>query len=217
MKSYALLVFDWDGTLVDSESLVIEALQKTAATFNYPPLPTAEIHIHFGLNLELMFEKFFPEEDPAALSETFYQYFTEKQLATNFFQGALDTLAALKQQGFILAVATNRARAKLNTALATAKIEDLFATTRCPEDNAPKPAPDMLLSLLEELAISPRDALMIGDSIFDMQFAKNAHVDALAACYDKNRKAQLAAFNPVGFIENIQDLKQMVRICLPTV
>jgi len=210
MKKYSLLVFDWDGTLVDSEGFAIEALQKTAADFNYPVPEISAIRECFGLKLENLLQQFFPKENQTELAKTFYKYFSEEDLTTNFFAGALETLAYLKQQGFTLAVATNRARAKLDTALDMANIKNLFATTRCPEEGAPKPAPDMLLTLLEELNIDPYNALMIGDTVFDMQFAQNAAVDAMAACYGHHRKDQLAAFNPVGFIENIQDLKYIL-------
>ncbi len=210
MKKYSLLVFDWDGTLVDSEGFAIEALQKTAADFNYPIPTTEEIREFFGQKLETLLQQFFPQDRQAELAQKFYQHFTEEELVTRFFTGTLETLRYLKQQGFILAIATNRARTKLNMALDTTNIKGLFTATRCPEDGAPKPAPDMLLTLLDELDTPAQNALMIGDTIFDMQFARNAAVDALAVCYGHHRKEQLAAFNPVGFIENIQDLKHIL-------
>ena len=110
-----------------------------------------------------------------------------------------------------MAIATNKSRARLEIALDMAKIKNLFATTRSPEDGFPKPHPDMLITLLDELMYDPKDTLMIGDTIFDMQFAQNAKVDALAVCYGHHKKEQLAAFNPVGFIEDIQDLKEILN------
>lgn len=210
MKKYSLLVFDWDGTIVDSESLAIESLQKTAADFNYRIPTTEETRGCFGLKLENLLERFFPAEKRDALASAFYKHFDEEELVNRFFTGALETLCYLKNQGFILTVATNRSRSKLKAALTKANITDLFAATRSPEDGAPKPAPDMLLTLLDEFNISAQKALMIGDTIFDMQFAQNAAVDALAVCYGHHKKAQLATFNPVGFIEKIEELKYIL-------
>lgn len=206
MKKYPLLVFDWDGTLVDSEGLAVESLKKVADELGYPVPTDAVIRRHLGLSLEVMRERLFPEETRSTFFEVAHKHFSEEKLGTNFFAGAIETLKHLKGQGFILAIATNRPRAKLEIALALAGIEDLFIATRCPEDSVPKPSPDMLLTLLEELEHHPQNTLMIGDTVFDMQFAFNAKVDALAACYGYHRKEQLAAFNPVGFIEDIQEL-----------
>lgn len=210
MKKYALLVFDYDGTLVDSEGLVIESLQKTAADFGYPMPEASAISEYFGLNLENVLLHFFPDGKQPELAARYYSYYSEENLAKNLFAGTLETLNYLKQRGFLLAIATNTARKKLDASLAIAKIKNLFLATCCPEDAAPKPAPDMLLKLLEKLNILPQEVLMIGDTIYDMQFAKNAAVDALAFCHRCRKKEQLAAFNPVGFIENIQELKYIL-------
>lgn len=210
MKNYPLLVFDWDGTLVNSEGLAIESLQKVADELGYPALSEIVIRQHLGLSLEVLRERLFPEETHATFSATAHKHFSEEKLATYFFAGAIETLTHLKGVGFTLAIATNKPRAKLEMALAMANIEDLFAAIRCPEDGAPKPHPHMLLTILDELGHNPQNALMIGDTIFDMHFASNAKVDALAACYGCHKKEQLAAFNPVGFIEDIQELAEFL-------
>ncbi|MBU0744552.1 MAG: HAD-IIIA family hydrolase [Gammaproteobacteria bacterium] len=209
-KNYSLLVFDWDGTLVDSEKLVVDAIQKIAGDFGHKVPSTDKVRQNFGKNLEGMLEPFFPKEKHAHLTEAFYNHFKEERLITNFFEDAIDTLTHLKQEGFTLAIATNRPRADLNKALTAANIWHLFATTRCPEDGELKPHPSMLLTLLEELQHDPKNTLMIGDSAFDMQFAQNAGVDALAACYGHNRKKHLSKFNPVGYIDHISELKNIL-------
>lgn len=209
-KNYSLLVFDWDGTLVDSESLAIEAIQKTAEDCGYQ-IPTKDfVKKQFGLTLDGMLQQIFPEKDHALLTKIFFNHFTEEKLAKNLFANTIETLEYLKQSGFILAIATNRARANLATALTTSKIDHFFVTTRCADDFSPKPDPTMLLDLLEELDHNPQETLMIGDSIFDMQFAQNAKVDALAACYGHTRKEQLAELQPVGYIHNMAELKNFL-------
>lgn len=209
-KNYSLLVFDWDGTLVDSESLAIEAIQKSAADCGYQIPPKNFVKKQFGLCLNGMLQQIFPEKDHALLTQTFFKHFTEEKLAKNLFANTTTTLEHLKQQGFILAIATNRPRKNLELALNTANIEHFFVATRCADDASPKPDPKMLLELLEELDHEPHDTLMIGDSVFDMQFANNAKVDALAACHDQTNKEQLKTFNPVGCIHNMDELKNFL-------
>lgn len=212
IKNYSLLVFDWDGTIVDSEGLAVESMQQTAKELGYPIPPSKLIHENFGLSIEKVAENLFPDQKYQPIfSQIFFKYFNEETLATYFFEHAIETLIQLKNQGFTLAVATNRPRAKLNSALTTANIEHIFTTTRCPEEGAPKPDPNMLLTILEELNHDPHNTLMIGDSVFDMQFAKNANVDALAVCYGHSKKEQLANFKPVGFVEKIKDLKTILK------
>lgn len=210
MKNYSLLVFDWDGTLVDSEGLAVESLQKVANDLGYPMPSTTTIREHLGLNMEVIRERLFPQETHSTFTQVAHKYFSEEKLGSNFFTGAIETLTHLKAQGFTLAIATNRPRAKLESALAMANIENLFSATRCPEDGTPKPHPDMLLTLLEELEHNPQNTLMIGDTIFDMHFATSANVDAVACCYGYHSRKQLSAFNPVGFIDDIQELKEFL-------
>lgn len=212
MKKYSLLVFDWDGTLINSKGLLIESLQKTASDFGYQVPDVATISRYFGLTVDATLWHLFPSrENHAQIIARFHKYFiTEKNIVKNLFPGTLETLNHLKERGFTLAIATNATHSKLDASSDFAEIRDLFTLIRCPEDAAPKPAPDMLSTLLEELRCAPQDALMVGDTVIDMQFAKNAAVDALAVCYGNGKREQLAAFNPANFIDDIQDLKYIL-------
>ncbi|MEI8054458.1 MAG: HAD-IA family hydrolase [bacterium] len=210
MKNYNLLVFDWDGTLVDSSGLVVKSTQKAAMDLGYAIPEAEEVRKHFGLSLEAIHQQLFPEANYSVFSEAFHHHCNEEEPSDYFFAGAIETLTHLKECGFTLAVATNKQRSRLEIELNMVKIKNLFSATRSPDDCFPKPHPDMLTTLLDELMCEPKDALMIGDTTFDMQFAQNAKVDALAVCYGHHKKEQLAVFNPVGFIENIRDLKSIL-------
>ena len=210
MKKYPLLIFDWDGTLVDSKGLAVFAVQKIAEDLNYPMPSLESINYWFGLELMEMLQKLFPDGDLPQLVERFYYYFSEERAGNGFFEGAVEMLAYLKDSNFLLAVATNRIKVKLERALELAGIKDLFVATYTSDEYAAKPDPMMLFALLKELNMSPEDALMIGDTIFDMQFARNAGVDGLAACYGHHTQEQLAVYNPVGFIRNLGELKKLL-------
>lgn len=211
MKNYNLLVFDWDGTLVDSAGLVVESVQKAALEFGCIVPEASEISKYIGLNLEVIQQQLFPTVSYAAFCKVFHSYYNEEKLASYFFSGTIETLTHLKEQGFVLAIATNKPQAQLEIAMNRANIKNLFAATRSPDDYFPKPHPDMLITLLNELMYEPKDTLMIGDTTFDMQFAQSAKVDALAVCYGHHKKEQLASFNPVGFVEDIKDLKKILK------
>ncbi|EKE01080.1 MAG: hypothetical protein ACD_21C00223G0001 [uncultured bacterium] len=211
MKNYNLIVFDWDGTLVNSAGLIVESVQKVASDLGFAAPEASEVSKYIGLSLAVIHQQLLPDTNYKTFADAFHAHYNEEKLATYFFSGAIETLTYLKNQGFTLAVATNKPRAQLEMALNIAKIKGLFAATRTPDDGFPKPHPDMLTTLLDELGNEPQDALMIGDTIFDMEFAKNAGVDALAACYGHHKKEQLAAFNPVGFVEDINDLKEILK------
>ena len=210
MKKYSLLVFDWDGTLVDSKGLAVFAVQRTAEDLNYPMPSLEDINYWFGLELMEMLQQLFPGGNLSQLVERFYHHFSEERAVNSFFDNAVEILAHLKDKNFILAVATNRAKVKLERALELAGIKDLFAATCTSDEYAAKPDPMMLLALLKELKIDSGDALMIGDTIFDMQFAHNAGVDSLAACYGHHTREQLAAYNPVGFIDTLGELRELL-------
>jgi phosphoglycolate phosphatase len=208
-KKYSLLIFDWDGTLVDSEGLAIESMQKATEEVGYQMPPARLIRKYFGLRLEGIINQLFPDQDPTPIIQAFFKHFTEEKLATHFFEHAIETLNYLKNQGVTLAIATNRPKEKLNKALNAAKIAHLFKTTRCPEDGATKPDPSVLLTILEELGHSTYNTLMIGDSVFDLQCAQNAKIDAIAVCDDHSKKKELQAFKPVEFIKEIKELKRI--------
>lgn len=213
LKKYSLLVFDWDGTLVDSEGLVTTTIQNTARDLGYEEPSEEILHKYFGMDLDKFYQILFPKHKknfPEFLRR-FYLNFTEEKLAGNFFDGAIETLEYLKNCGFTLAVATNKSEKRLEAALNLSQTKNLFSTTRSQGNHPPKPNPSMLLDLLEELEYDTQDALMIGDSTFDMEFAKNAQVDVLAACYNESKKQLLSNFNPIGFIEDITELKNIFK------
>jgi len=211
MKNYKLLVFDWDGTLVNSSGLIVESIQKCATELGCAIPNTTEINKQIGLSLLVFHQQLFPTVDYTVFTEAFHKHYNEEKLATHFFAGALETLAHLKDLGFTLAIATNKPRRKLELALELANIKHLFAATRTPDDGFPKPHPEMMLTLLDELVFEPKDTLMIGDTTFDMEFAQNAGVDALAACYGHHEKERLAEFNPISFVDDIRDLREILK------
>lgn len=211
MKKYDLIVFDWDGTIIDSVDFAIESIQKAASDLGYPGATKSQIAEYFGLPLATIHKALFSKPSLEDFTKKFFSYYTEELLATHFFPGAIETLNFLKQSGFELAIATNKPKAKLFFALEKANIKSLFTAIRTPEDGYAKPDPRMLIELLKEIDADPSTALMVGDTTFDMEIARGANVDAVAACYGHHPKEKLAEYNPVVFINDIRELQKILK------
>lgn len=207
MKNYQLLIFDWDGTLMDTQAAIIKSIQAVADDLKLTK-PTAEkIRPTIGLNLQDQFSRLYSDANYETLIRSYHKHYLHYFNKTYFFTGAIETLQYLKQQNYILAVATSKYRQSLYGLLNKFNINSLFSTIRCGDDEYPKPDPQMLYGLLDELTIQSHNAVMIGDSEYDMQLANNAGVDAIAVTYGVQTKERLLAYNPVACIDDIKDLQ----------
>jgi len=211
MKEYKLLIFDWDGTLANSMDFIVECLKATAREFGVAELNDEELRSGIGLAAADHLEKIIPNADKKSLTDCFYKnYFQGGEKTERAYEGAFETLRELKISGYTLAVATNKGRKGLDAALVRMKAADLFAATRCGDEGVTKPHPDVILGLLEKLDFEPHHTLMIGDTVHDMQLAKNAGVDALAVTYGVGKHEHFAEYSPIKCINDIRDLHQLL-------
>jgi phosphoglycolate phosphatase len=207
-KKYELIVFDWDGTLMDSTIAIIKTFQDTALELGLSVPSAQKVRDLIGLNIDNQLDHLYSadlDRDRYVPCFRKYQakYFAEE---VDFFPDALETLICLRENRYKLAIATSKYRKQLTELLVRYKIQDLFAAERCGDDGYPKPQAEMLLSLLDELGVKANAAVMVGDSEYDMILAKNAEVDAIAASYGVHSKNRLLAYNPIACIDNIKDL-----------
>ena len=212
MKNYKLVIFDWDGTIMDSISKIVNCIRKSAQLLNIePPSDTASKNI-IGLSLENAMATLFPNhsEYHAELVNGYKQQYALDTTATPVFEHVAQVLNALKNQGVILAVATGKSRVGLERLLDESQLRHFFSATRTSDDAKSKPAPDMLYQLLEELAISADEALMIGDTQIDMAMAKAAGMDRLGVTMGVHNAAQLNEFTPIATADNYQQLQQLL-------
>lgn len=213
MKNYKLLIFDWDGTLVNSMDFIVECLKATALELGLSVVSDAVLRSGIGLAAAEHLAQLFPEIDKKNITDCFYKhYFKDGDNIEHAYEGAFDTLRELKTQGYTLAVATNKSRKGLNASLDRLKAHDLFAATRCGDEGVTKPHPDVLLELLKKLDFETHHSLMIGDTIYDMQLAKNAGVDALAVTYGVGKREHFHEYSPVECIDDIRKLKEILSI-----
>ncbi len=208
-KRFELLVFDWDGTLMDSAGAIIASIQASCRDLGLP-VPERERASHvIGLGLKDALSYAVPELPPAdygKLAERYRHHFLARDPDIELFPGMREMLAALKQKGHVLAVATGKSRVGLERVLDATKLKQYFDSSRCADETHSKPHPAMLQELMQELQIEPGATLMIGDTAHDLQMALNAGVPALAVSYGAHPRDSLTALNPLGCVDTPQEL-----------
>jgi phosphoglycolate phosphatase len=206
---YQMIVWDWDGTLMDSTPTIVECIQKACADLDLP-IPSDELASHvIGLGLadalRIAVPALTPERHPA-LVERFRYYYLAKDHELTLFKGARELLSTLKDRGHFLAVATGKPRHGLNRSLKFHQLEDMFTDTRTADETKSKPHPQMLLELSDALMVPLDKMLMIGDTSHDLNMALNAGVDAVAVTYGAHPANSLRALNPVKCVDTVEEL-----------
>lgn len=205
--SFDLIVFDWDGTLMDSEARIVTCLQAAFTDLGLPAPSSAAARDIIGLGLEESILRLHPTADKAlcrALIDGYRQHFlVTNQSRSQLFDGVRDTLEQLAAQDYLLAVATGKSRIGLNQSLAETGLMGFFHATRCADETCSKPNPQMLFEVMNELGMRPAATLMVGDTEYDLQMARNAGIEAIAVCCGVHSAERLLAFNPLACFENV--------------
>ncbi len=209
-----MLIFDWDGTLCDSLSRIARCLQLAAGDCDLDiPSEHAARQI-VGLGLVEAIETLFPGIDGAAVATMRDRYAThfrrEDRNPSPFFPGVKATLDNFREQGFLLAVATGKSRAGLDRVLSALSLTDYFDGTRCADETASKPHPLMLQSLLKAHSLSADQAVMVGDTTFDMEMARRSSMPRVAVDYGAHSANVLAAYDPIACISDFTDISRVL-------
>ncbi len=210
-KQFELLVFDWDGTLMDSAGAISAALRAACADLQLPVPSVGEARYVIGLGLTDSLRYLlpdFPATGYPALLERYRVHFLQQDRETALFPGAPEMLRALQAQGFTLAVATGKSRRGLDRALEATGLGPVFHATRCGDEGFTKPHPGMLLWLLDHLNVERERALMIGDTSHDMQMATAAAVARLGVAYGAHPRENLLKHGPVACLNTFAELSQ---------
>jgi len=213
--SYRLVVFDWDGTLMDSAAKIVNCFRNAAVDVGLPIPSPGQARRIIGLGLREALGELFPgagDDQLARVSQAYRDHFLEHDdTATALFPGVIEGLTELKSESFILAIATGKARRGLERVLEETRIRDLFSATRCVDEAVSKPDPRMLLDILDQTGIDARESLMVGDTTFDMAMAAAAGMDALAVTYGAHPVAPLAAEKPRACVDDFQEVVRWIR------
>ena len=193
-RQFDLIVFDWDGTLMDSTSTIVRSIQAAARDLGLP-IPRDEQASHvIGLGLQEALTAVMPDMQHAMypkMVERYRYHYLTKDPELVLFDGVRDMLNELSQAGYFLAVATGKSRVGLNRAMNAAGLLSLFDATRCADETFSKPHPAMLQELTRELGQDIKRTVMIGDTTHDLLMASNAGASAIAVEYGAHPVAHL--------------------------
>ncbi|MBH0055765.1 HAD-IA family hydrolase [Pseudoalteromonas sp. SWXJZ94C] len=212
VKKYKLVIFDWDGTVMDSITKIVNCIRSSAVALNIVPPSDEVIKSIIGMSLEKAIDVLFPDNaahHQALISGYKYQYSVDTT-PTPVFANVASVLNTLKEQGIILAVATGKGRGGLERLLEQSQLRHFFSATRTSDEAQSKPSPDMLYQLLEELGISANDAVMIGDTQIDMTMAKAAGMDRIGVTMGVHNAQQLNKLSPVATVDNYLQLQHVL-------
>ncbi len=208
-RRFDLIVFDWDGTLFDSTTLIVQCIQAACADVGVPVPRDEDAAYVIGLGLHDALRHAAPGL-PAArypeLGQRYRHHYFARQHELVLFAGTLEMLQALKARNHWLAVATGKGRRGLDEALAHSQLHGMFDATRTADETAPKPAPQMLLELMREFGADPSRTLMIGDTTHDLQLAVNAGTSRVGVSYGAHDHRGFDGYEPLFVAHSTRDL-----------
>jgi len=214
-RRYPLLVFDWDGTLLDSIASIVACTRATLAEIGLPRVDDAHIRAAIGTGLRETVEGLAPGCDDRLFERICDVYrrlwFDGYSAEPLLFAGAEPALAELRGRGHRMAIATAKSRRGLATDLEKTGLGGYFEAIRTLDDAPGKPHPGMLLEILDETGVRDAEALMIGDSLHDLGMAANAGVDAVAVASGSQPREILLGAEPLACLESVRDLPAWLR------
>jgi len=214
-RQRCVIIFDWDGTLMDSQAHITECMHAAVSECQFTPLSDTQIAAIIGLGLERAFATLYPnasEADVIALSEAYRRhFFLNEELPSPLFDGAANLIDALHQQGHWLAIATGKSRRGLNKALGQSGLEAYFHITRTADETASKPDPLMLHEILTDLDSRRESAVMIGDSRFDIEMAGHARMYSLGVDWGTQNATALRQAGAAEVATNWQELSDYLQ------
>jgi len=210
LPSYKIIIFDWDGTVMDSVSKIVACMQAAFCDVGIPIPSTEAVKDIIGLGLSdaiLQLHSDLQKKHLDLIKDRYsHHYVHQNNTASPLFPQASETLDALSKKGYDLAIATGKSRKGLDRVLSELEMKELFAFTRCADETKPKPHPAMVEEILEESGLRSHQAVVVGDTEHDMAMAKSAMVDRIAVSYGAHHVDRLKAYNPVLLIDNLEEI-----------
>jgi phosphoglycolate phosphatase len=218
IQKYKLVIFDWDGTLMDSEQKIVNALDNVINDMELATRSHDELKNVIGLGLTQAIFHLYPEFSDIK-NKQFADRYRSTFLLSNqppplLFNGVAQMISQLETSGVMLAVATGKSRQGLQHAMGDSGIKHYFHASRCADETCSKPNPQMLEELLDEFSLSANDAVMVGDTEYDMQMANNINMDAFAVTYGVHELHRLEKHQPLAICHDVNDLANRLNQCV---
>jgi len=214
-KRFDLIVFDWDGTLMDSTGAIVASITAAATDLGLPPPPEERARHIIGLGLIDALRHALPDlpaERYAEVAQRYRHHYLAQDQDLLLFDGAEAMVDELAAGGYMLAVATGKTRAGLDRAFGVSGLGPRFHASRCADECRSKPDPQMLEELMDEFGVAPEATLMIGDTTHDLLMARNAGVAALGVAYGAHPRAALEAESPLFCAADVAELAAWLRV-----
>lgn len=206
---YDLVVFDWDGTLLDSAGAIVQAIQAACRDIGHPPPSDDQARHVIGLGLADAMRHAAPDLPPEhyqAMVDRYRFHYLGADHRLTLFEGIPEMLADMQTAGHILAIATGKSRLGLERALDHSGLRPLFQASRCADECHSKPHPQMLEELMAEFGVVREATLMIGDTSHDLMMAQNAGVAGLAVTYGAHPHDHLLEHRPLACLHTVPEL-----------
>lgn len=201
-KAFDLVIFDWDGTLMDTVGKIVSCMQNVAQELMLPIPSEQEVRDVIGLSLpQIMPILFADHQNHQQIIDCYRRHHVASELLTPLFDGVELLIRNLFDAGYHLAIATGKGRQGLDNVLALTGLGDYFHATRCADDAQSKPHPEMLYSLLAHFDVTADRAIMIGDSIHDLAMANNAGMASIGVSYGAHNESRLNLLNPRAIVD----------------
>ncbi|STQ90560.1 HAD-IA family hydrolase [Iodobacter fluviatilis] len=214
-KQFDLLVFDWDGTLMDSTGTIARAIQSAFAEVGLPVPSDKEARYVIGYGMHEAMQHLAPEASAAQITEVvgaYRRFYLAQDQDVALYDGVLDALPLFADAGFQMAVATGKSRAGLDRVLASTGLDAFFKVTRTADEAFSKPHPAMLHYILDKCAVEGSRAVMIGDTTHDLQLAQNAGTQSLALTYGAHKLPELLTCKPLAHFDDFHALKDWILL-----
>ena len=200
---------------MDSEARIVDCVRAAVQDLDVPLPSDAEISNIIGLGLREAVDSLFPGAEDKLhhdiVSRYRVHYLSDERTPSQLFAGAREVIETLAEQQYLLAVATGKGRRGLNSVLQATGLGDYFHATRCADEAFSKPHPEMIEQILDELGVFPHEALMIGDTEYDLQMAANAGVPSLGVSYGVHAPERLARHHPLGCLDAVTQLPDWLQ------
>jgi phosphoglycolate phosphatase len=210
------VIFDWDGTLIDSVDHIAESLQQAAMELGYPNLELEAYRDIVGLGMIEALQKLYPgvsDEEIVRIREGYSGYFFKKVTTPqNVFDGMADVVADIRTSGRGCSVATGKSRRGLAQALTTSGLGHHFDTSRCADETRSKPDPLMLEEILEFYGFQPEEAVMIGDTHYDLEMARRIGMPSIGVEWGAHPREALLDCQPHAVVSSVGDLRRVLGL-----
>lgn len=212
---YSTVIFDWDGTVVDSTYVIVDSIKKASRELGLEEPSDQKASWVIGLSLPKALLEVVPGLTERRLNEfieAYQKFYFSADPDLKMFDGVLPLIKTLREHGLYTAVATGKSRFGLNRALENHGIANLFDVTKTADQTQSKPHPLMLEEIFAELMVSPEECVMIGDTSHDILMARNAGCDSIAVSYGAHTLREISEADPSYIAHNVTELGHLLNM-----